>query len=143
MSAAASRVVALSFLFRLVRRAFDLLGVHRLSGLEKDVEIIVLRHQVQELQRGMPRPRFTWADRAFLTLDGGLLPRRRWSPLIVTTATVPAWQRQIVGKRWSYPHQGPGRFPILDEQVDLFCRLAREDPRRGELRSWASWPRSA
>ena len=143
MPAAASPVLALSFLFRLVRRIFEVLRVHHLNTTERDVEIIVLRHQVQELQRGMPRPRFTWADRAFLTLDGGLLPRRRWSPLIVTTATVPAWQRQIVGKRWSYPHQGPGRFPILDEQVDLFCRLAREDPRRGELRSWASWPRSA
>ena len=30
----ASPVVALSFLFRLVRSALDLLGVHRLSGLE-------------------------------------------------------------------------------------------------------------
>jgi putative transposase len=114
MSAAASRVVALSFLFRLVRRAFDLLGVHRLSGLEKDVEIIVLRHQLQVLQRHTPRPRFTWADRAFLALAGGLLPRRRWSSLIVTPATVLAWQGKIVRKRWSYPHRGPGRplFPM-------------------------------
>jgi len=43
--------VALSFLYRLVRRAIELLGVHRLSGLEKDIEIVVLRHQLQILHR--------------------------------------------------------------------------------------------
>ena len=127
----------------MVHRSSEVLRVHRLNATERDAEIIVLRHQVQELQRGTPRPRFTLADRAFLTLAGGLLPRHRWSPLIVTTATVSASERKIVGKRWNHPHRGPGRLPILDEQVDLICRLAREDPRWGELRSWASWPRSA
>ncbi len=58
-----SPVMALSFLCRLVRRTIELLGVHRLSGIEKDVEIIVLRHQLTVLQRHTPRPRFTWAVR--------------------------------------------------------------------------------
>jgi hypothetical protein len=57
--AAASPVLALSFLFRLVRPIFEVLRVHHLNTIERDVEIIGLRHQVQELQRGMPRPRFT------------------------------------------------------------------------------------
>jgi putative transposase len=64
--------VALSFLYRLIRRAIELLGVHRLSGIEKDAEIIVLRHQLQVLERRTPRPRFTWADRAFLALAGSV-----------------------------------------------------------------------
>ena len=124
--------VALSFLCSLVRRTFEVLRVHRLNGIEKDAEIVVLRHQLQVLQRGMPRPRFTWADRAFLPLAGGLLPHRRWSSLMVTPATVLAWHPKIVRKRWSYPDRGPGRPPIPDEHVELICRLARENPR------WAS-----
>ena len=43
--------MALSLLFRLVRRTIELLPVHRLSRIEKDVKIIVLRHQVEVLQR--------------------------------------------------------------------------------------------
>lgn len=80
--------MALSFLFRLVRRTIELLRVRRLGGLEKDIEIIVLRHQLQVLHRRTPRPHFTWADRAFLALAGTLLPRHRWSSLLVTPATV-------------------------------------------------------
>jgi len=79
-------VMALSFLYRLVRRTIELLGVHRLSGIEKDVEIIVLRHQLTVLQRHTPRPRFTWADRAFLALAGASSPANagRRSSLVVT-----------------------------------------------------------
>jgi putative transposase len=126
--------VALSFLYRLVRRALELLRVHRLSGLEKDIEIVVLRHQLQVLRRRNPRARFNWADRAFLALAGTLLPRCRWSSLLVTPATVLAWQRRIVRGRWTYPHRGPGRPPLPDEQVELICGLARENPRWGYLR---------
>ena len=126
--------VALSFLRSLVRRTFEVLRVHRLDGIEKDAEIVVLRHQLQVLQRGTPRPRSTWVDRAFLALAGGLLPHRRWSSLMVTPATVSAWHPKIVRKRQSYPHRGPGRPPVPDEHVELICRLARENPRWGELR---------
>lgn len=126
--------MALSFLFRLVRRVVELLRVRRLNGLEKDIEIIVLRHQLQVLHRRTPRPRFTWADRAFLALAGTLLPRQRWSSLLVTPATLLAWQRKIVRKRWTYPHRQPGRPPLPDEHVELICHLARENPRWGYLR---------
>jgi len=91
--------MALSFLCRLVRRTIELLGVHRLSGIEKDLELIVLCHQLTVLQRHTPRPRFTWADRTFLALAGALLPRQRWSSLVVTPTTVLAWQRKIARRR--------------------------------------------
>lgn len=126
--------MALSLLFRLVRRIVQLLRVRHLNGLEKDIEIIVLRHQLQVLHRRTPRPRFTWADRAFLALAGMLLPRQRWSSLLVTPATLLAWQRKIVRKRWTYPHRQSGRPPLPDEHVELICRLARENPRWGYLR---------
>lgn len=129
-------VMALSFLCRLVRRTIELLGVHRLSGIEKDLEIIVLRHQLTVLQRHTPRPRFTWADRAFLALAGASSPANagRRSSLVVTPTTVLAWQRKIARRRWSYPHRGPGRPPLPDSHVELICRLARKNPRWGYLR---------
>src|ERR1039457_3332186 len=128
MSQRVSPAMALSFLYRLIRRVLELLRVHRLRGVEKDIEIIVLRHQLQVLRPRTPRPRFSWADRAFLALAGALLPCRRWSSFLVTPSTVLAWQRRIVRRRCTYPHRAPGRPPLLDEHVELICRLARENP---------------
>src|SRR5664280_3656165 len=101
MPAAASRVVALSFFSCPVRRAFDPLRIHRLRGIEEDVEIIALRRQLQVWQRRTPRLGFTRVARAFLALAGGLLPHRRRSIMVVTPATALGWQRRIVRKRWS------------------------------------------
>ena len=125
--------VALSFLFLLVRRVTELLGARRLSTFDKDVEILVLRHQLSVLRRKSPRPRFSWADRAFLALATRLLPRWRWSALLVTPATVLDWQRKIVRRRWTCPNR-PGRPPLPQQTVELICRLARENPRWGYLR---------
>jgi len=53
---------------------------------------------------------------------------------MVTPATVLAWQRKIVRRHWTYPHRRPGRPALPEEQVELICRLARENPRWGYLR---------
>jgi hypothetical protein len=71
----------------------------RLSDFDKDVEMLVLRHQLEVLRRKASHPRFTWADRAFLVLAARFLPRGRRSSLLVTPATVLGWQRRIVARR--------------------------------------------
>jgi putative transposase len=63
--------MALSFLYRLVRRVVDFVLVHRIDDLAKDAEILLLRRQLAVLRRQASRPRFSWTDRALVaTLRG-------------------------------------------------------------------------
>lgn len=126
--------VALSFLYRLAARLFELLRLARRSDADKDIEILVLRHQLGVLQRQVRRPRLEPADRALLSLLGRLLPRARWSAFVVTPATVLRWHRDAVRRRWTYPNRRPGRPPLEGAVTELIVRLARENRRWGYLR---------
>jgi hypothetical protein len=70
--------MALSFVYRLARRALELSRVHRMGPLAQEAEILVLRHQLAVLRRQVARPRFTWSDRALIALLSSLIPRDRW-----------------------------------------------------------------
>jgi putative transposase len=63
---------------------------------DRELEILVLRHQVKVLKRKAGRPRLRRRDRLFLAAAARLLPRGRWSCFIVTPATLLAWHRQLV-----------------------------------------------
>ena len=79
--------MALSFLYRLAVRFVEILRARRMSDADTDIEILVLRHQLEVLRRQVRRARFQPADRALLSLLGRLLSRRRWSAFLVTPAT--------------------------------------------------------
>jgi transposase InsO family protein len=119
-------------LYLLVRRLVDVLSGRFRSRLAKDVEIAVLRHQVDVLRRQVSRVDLKPADRAVLALLARVLPRARWSAFVVTPATILRWHRELVRLRWTYPRLG--RPPIDDEVRELVVRLARENPRWGYLR---------
>jgi putative transposase len=80
------------------------------------------------------RPRFTWSDRALISLLASLVPRERWGPFLVTPQTILGWHSALVRKRWTYTHRRPGRPSLSEETVELTCRLARENPRWGYVR---------
>jgi transposase len=105
-----------------------------LDTAAKDVEILVLRHQLAVLRRQVARPHFTWSDRALVAFLAGLVPRERWRSFLVSPQTILGWHRSLVRGRWTYPHRWPGRPVLAEQTVELICRLARENPRWGYLR---------
>jgi putative transposase len=85
--------VALSFVWRLVRRVVKLLRASRMDAAAKDAEIPVLRHQLAVLQRQVTRPRFSWSDRVVIATVAKLVPCERWTAFLVTPETILHWHR--------------------------------------------------
>jgi putative transposase len=113
------------------------------SDAAKDLEILVLRHQLCVLRRQIPRPRLEPTDRALLAAISRVLPRARWSCFFVTPETLLRWHRRLVAGAWTYPRIGQGR-PQLDQVVQqLIIRLATENPRWATSASKANWCTSA
>jgi transposase InsO family protein len=100
----------------------------------KDLELLVLRHQLAVLRRQTPRPRLERADRALLAAVSRVLPRARWSCFFAQPQTLLRWHRRLVAGAWTYPHRGSGRPPLDQELQQLIVRLARENPRWGYQR---------
>ena len=92
----------------------------------KDIELLVLRHEIAMLHRTHPRPRVDWADRAVLAVLIRLLPRQLRAHRLVTPGTVLRWHRHLVTKKWTYPNR-TGRRPVSPEIAALIKRLATEN----------------
>ncbi len=121
-----------SLLYFLVRR---LLGAGSRLQDEKDIELLVLRHQVKVLQRQVKRPRLHRLDRVLLTAASRAMTRGIWSSFVVRPETLLRWHRELVRKKWTYRTRGhPGRPPIEPEVRDLIVRLGWRNPRWGYQR---------
>jgi transposase InsO family protein len=117
----------------LVRLILDLLVLRGRSDRSKDVEIIVLRHQLAVLQRQHARPRFEPDDRAILSALARVLGRDRWSSFMVKPDTLLRWHRRLVANHWTYPRP-PGRPSTAVETRTMVLRFARENPTWGYRR---------
>ena len=122
---------------------FAYLAIHRVLSLvvltfrtsgSKEIEILVLRHELEILRRNGARPRLEPTDRAWLAALSRLLPRERWSAFGVRPETLLRWHRRLVARRWTYRHRPPGRPSLDDEVVTLIVGMATDNPAWGYQR---------
>jgi putative transposase len=116
----------------LSRRLFELVLLVARSEQRKEVEILLLRHELQVLRRQVARPQLRPADRVVLAALGQVLPRVR--SLLVEPATLLRWHRELVRRRWTFPRRPPGRPPMVSQARQLVLRLASENPGWGYKR---------
>jgi transposase InsO family protein len=129
--------VIFSLLYLGFCRLLGLIISSQRCGSDKDVEIMVLRHQVRVLERQVHgHVRYRPADRAILAALSRCLPRAQWRCFLVTPDTLLRWHRELARRKWRRwrAQRGPGRPPLSDELVDLILRLGRENRRWGCVR---------
>ena len=123
-----------TFAYWTLRRLLELVVLRSRSEREKEIEILVLRHQLQLLERQIGRPQLRPADRALLAAFSRVLPRRVWPSFFVTPATLLRWHRELVARRWTYPARSAGRPATAADLRELVLRLASENPDWGYRR---------
>ena len=104
------------------------------SDRSKDIEILVLHHQLAVLRRQVARPRWSWADRAMVTALARHLPKARRIRILVTPGTLLRWHADLVKRRWTYKRRRQGRPPLRPALRELVLRLAVENPTWGYRR---------
>ena len=124
----------LSLVYLVVCRMLGLLVLFARGDASKDLEIVVLRHELSILRRQAPRPVLTPRDRLLLSAFSRVLPRRSWHVFLVRAETLLRWHRRLVAKRWTYAHRSLGRPPVDEAVRELILRLARENTRWGYVR---------
>ncbi len=123
-----------SFAYLGVRNLFALVWLLARPRRSKELEILVLRHELAMLRRQTRQPKLTRADRALLAALSRSLPRVAWARFPVKPETLLRWHRQLVARRWTYKHRAPGRPPLESSLRSLIVRLARENPHWGYRR---------
>jgi putative transposase len=126
--------VVWSFLYLALGHVLQLVMLCCQSAEAKEIEILVLRHELTVLRRQHPRPQLQHKDRALLAALSRQLPRPRWSVFLVKPETLLRWHRRMVRQRWTYPSAPRGRPPVPGQVQQLIVRLAQENPRWGYQR---------
>ena len=98
------------------------------SGRSKDLEIIVLRHQLTVLRRQVSRPQLNNDDRTLLGAIAAALPSRLRTGWIVTPDTLLRWHRRRIARHWTQPARAPGRPSTAPGIRRLIIEMATDNP---------------
>ena len=104
------------------------------SGRSRDLEVIVLRHQLAVLHRQNNRPALADEDRALLGAIAAVLPRRRRAGWLVTPETLLRWHRRRIARHWTQPSRTPGRPSTSGSLRRLIVEIATNNPTWGYRR---------
>jgi putative transposase len=120
----------LSLLYAVVRLLLDLALLRCHSGTARDLELLVLRHEVWVLRRRTQRLAWRPVDRLVLTALSRCLPRAGWPAFPIRPETLLRWHRELVHRQWTVfgRRRGLGRPPLPAACHDLVLRLATENP---------------
>jgi hypothetical protein len=130
------QMLLVSILYQLVRGLLGLIAVVVRRDLSKDAELLVLQHENTVLRRQVARVHYTPADRVWRAALSRFVRRRRWVAVFsVAPATILAWHRRLVSRKWDYTaRRRPGRPPTATAVKKLVLRMARENPTWGHRR---------
>ena len=101
------------------------------SSRSEDIEILVLRQEVEILRRQNPRPRIRPEERLVLTVVHWLRPARDRLSLLVTPDMLRRWHRELVRRKWHFRHGVSPRRAIPLENQLVVWRTAKENPTWG------------
>ena len=125
-----------SILYWLVRWLLGLSAMLMRRDLSQDAELLVLRHENAVLRRQVARVHDRPVDRMWLTALSRLVPRGRWAEIFpVTPATIMAWHRRLVSRKWDYTARRRSGRPATAAAIKkLVLRVAVENPTWGHRR---------
>ena len=123
-----------SLVYLIACRLFALIVLLFRSSGSKELEIVVLRHELSILRRQTKRPQLRESDRVLLAALSRVVPRGSWSVFVVSPRTLLRWHQRLVACRWTYPSARMGRPPVDTEVGQFVVRLAGENPSWGYRR---------
>jgi transposase len=104
--------------------------------VSKDAELLVLRHENAVLRRQIGRVRYQPGDRLWLAALSRLIPPVAvGEAFAVTPATLLAWHRRLVARKWDYTsRRRPGRPSTMAAIRKLVIRMATDNKAWGDRR---------
>ncbi len=120
----------LSLVYFVLRRLLQALASSSRGDLEREVELLVLRHQVKVLSRGVCRPLFDRRDRMLLAAASRILPKDRWRAFLVTPRTLLRWHQQLIRRKWTYKHRRAADRDWIRRRIHRAASPRQSQPRR-------------
>jgi hypothetical protein len=97
-----------------------------------EAEIVILRHQLNLLQRRAPRrPHLRWVDRALFIWLYRRCPRVLRAITIIRPETVLRWHRMGFAAYWRWKSRSPGGRPRIAQEVRELIRRMSPARHRG------------